>query len=220
MIERHSDPFFESVRNELHSLEVVPPDSAYAGMRKRMNSKTNWFSLNTVVVAVILGAMTAGTLYLTDEGQAEAIVVKNHEPRLDAVLTTGQSRLQDRDQMLERKNVTAAEQNSAAKKPSTAGASASKTKVIPTKRTVATIAEEVTVPPNELIITKEETQTSQQIVECESHAPAEQPTAILPENWSEQVGALDPQNIMNQVSDGNDVIHLSIPVKVSVEDKD
>lgn len=220
MTERHSDPFFESVRNELYNLEVAPPQSAYSGMRKKMNSTSGWFSMNALAAALILGAMVAGTLYLTDEGQAEALSVQSNAPQLDAVLSTGQSRLQDRDQLLDRKAETKMLREAASQStPTTASAvlAASETKPrAAVNRSIPTTSPlEVTPEPTEL-----HGEPKEEIREADLNLPAAEQPALLPNNWSEQVGTVNPSEIMQQVSDGSDVIHLSIPVKVSVEDKD
>lgn len=222
MTERHSDPFFESVRNELYHLEVAPPESAYVGMRKRMSSKTGWFSMNTLAAAVILGAMVAGTLLLTNEdhAQAEAALIKDSS--LDAAMNTAQSRLQDRDQMLDRQTVKDDEQNRPLQQTSVAATSNRlKDLKVQSKEKDQHTLETLPTAEAEAVVTNHAAENSlNETSQAEIHTQAEQQQTAWPVNWSDQLGTVNPQEILQQVNDANDVIHLSIPVRVSVEDKD
>ncbi len=222
MVERHDDPFFESVRNELYSHEVTPPANAYGAIRQQLGGNSALFSLSAALVFVLGVSLAVYFAYsASDEAMAESARIEASS--LDATLSTSQLRIEEREQALKPElqildlsdlitRATSARQgestNAAPAKvdgPNTVG---NETAVI-AEEIVETKAEVVEAPVTEEMHTPDHVDAQQSSTS----------TVAMPADWASRSG-VNPNDILQQLDTDSDVIRMSIPVKVAVEDKD
>lgn len=99
-MKHHEDQFFESVRNELYAMEVTPPAAIQAKVMARVRPGRAPWLLNSVAALLVCaaGAGIAGWHYINASCTAEQSFLA--KPKLDAALTTAQSRIVERENLL------------------------------------------------------------------------------------------------------------------------
>lgn len=222
MVERHDDPFFESVRNELYSHKVTPPANAYGAIRQQLGGNSALFSLSAALVFVLGVSLVAYFAYsASDEAVADSVHIE--APSLDATLATSQLRIEEREQALKPKmqildlSELISRVSSARQGESTNTALAVVDEMIDDgNETVLTDVEvvETDAEVNDALSTEE--LSAPDNVDAAQNSKA---TVVMPADWASRSG-VNPNDILQQLDNDSDVIRMSIPVKVAVEDKD
>lgn len=218
-MERHSDPFFESVRSELYPMEVAPPEHAFGAIQKRINGKSG-YAFNTMVAVLLIGAILAGTWFMTNEEQAEATAFSTPTITLDAVLIIGNQRIQERDQVMDRETYTQSKVNPLSTRTAVTNSTS------PAQETVAAEVH-ASAEPVEVIeqaefnaVSCEDPLKNETSKKADVHEGTKSEAVTMPENWTNNVGNVNAGEILDQAGSEQEVIRISVPVKVQVEGKD
>jgi hypothetical protein len=219
MMERHSDPFFESVRSELYTMEVAPPEHTFGAIQKRINGKSG-YAFNTMVAVLLIGAILAGTWFMTNEEQAEATAFNTPEITLDAALSTGNQRIQERDQVMDRETYSQSKVNQFSTPATAISYTSSTQEIVPHEVRASTESVESIEQSDYNAATSEESFKSEASKTADVNDDAKSAAVTMPGNWTNNVGNVNASEILDQAGSEQEVIRISIPVKVQVEDKD
>lgn len=224
-MERHEDPFFESVRTELYGMEVTPPQAAYTGIRKKMG-RSVFSGLNVAAVLVASGLITATLIgiHLNDAEQADLAVTSNSA--LDVALTASHQRIVERD-LSNKERARGDEEVFEApfKAPAPLHVATTAPKEFHVRNADTQNVTELTVESIEEQSMADEVEVDREALHtCSETAAPKVSTApelqSFPKSWHTMSSTLDAEHILNQLESNSEVIRMSIEVKVPVDDKD
>lgn len=215
-MKRHDDPMFEMFRQGLQNYEATPSPEVYAGVQSQLRKgaffRFSWYSMNVFYLMAIFGA-----------GLLLALV--NNAPQ--EVANTIQT-AQVTPEAAGERNVWTYEAVTASVETEAATTSASPKSKATNRRAVEqfTAAKKEVVkatpdmPEAPAVEPAEEQPVAEAKKECEAMEAAPKMEAkTLPSNWMQSISTPDLSTLMTQMESDSDVLYLTLPVKVKIDEK-
>lgn len=239
-MKRHDDPFFEQVRQELYSLEAVPPSGAYAGIQNKMGAQSfmrfGWYHMNVYYAALLVTGTIAVALVLgNDQPQAAGMLAEsgeviqpsiNRQANAESTKVTTTLELEETqvdDQQPMKTVVLASSVEKSGEQLNETNGAESNTIADGGEVELEKIAEE----PKESVCPKDHShldgssKTPETIAKAETGDGMETITARqLPTDWLHRATQPDLSRLVQDLQSNEETIFLTLPVKVSVEKED
>lgn len=214
-MKRHDDPMFEMFRQGLENYEATPSPEVYAGVQSQLRKgaffRFSWYSMNVFYLMAIFGA---GLL---------VALVNNAPQEVANTIQTAQvtPEVAGERSVWTYEAVTASVETEVAVPSASPKAKATNRKAVQqfaAKQEVVKASPDMPEPP------------AVEPAKCDGMAEAKKeckdmeaaPTVeakTLPSNWMQSISTPDLSTLMTQMESDSDVLYLTLPVKVKVDEK-
>lgn len=230
-MKRHDDPFFEMFREGLQGYEATPPAGAQAAIKQRMAKGSffhfAWNRLNVYYAALLLGAGIAGAFVLNNgenavNGQTAVIPHMNSELVLSAV--HNRLAIQNVDQTIDESDspeFLAVKESLSQLRSASVNTKASKSnpKLIASAvcASAGVSSGQVGQSSEEMGTAGDQIKTVQPEVGNQLKSMAKLNETQLPIDWMDHLKSPNLSSFLTQLDSDNETIHITLPVKVTVE---
>lgn len=226
-MKRHEDPFFEMFREGLHNYEAQPSAEVYAGVQSQLRKgaflRFSWYQFNVYYLLGIVGvAIAAALVAAPNEGMGNSMA-SNFEP------VTVANQLDTWSEPVASIEQLETEQVQAVTKERTRVATAAFASQ--TKASAKTKVTAQQIEPNALVAaTPEVNEEAPKVTAapCENHEAPEMPAMetkeapqlSLPTNWAQAMQSPELNTLIDQLNSDSEVVYLTLPVKIEVEEEE